>query len=78
MGMIVRRLTTKASLGEAVSSNHGREEYIAVRLDNRGTANPVRGKSGLIASLAGVDGYICVPRDCEGLSEGTDVIVTYF
>ena len=78
MGAIVKRLTTKAVLGEAVSSNHGRAEYIAVRLDNRGNANPVRGKSGLIASLAGVDGYICVPRDCEGLAEGAEVIVTYF
>jgi len=78
MGAIAKRLTTKAMLGEAISSNHGRAEYIAVRLDNRGNANPVRGKSGLIASLAGVDGYICVPKDCEGLAEGAEVVVTYF
>jgi len=78
MGASVKRYTTKALLSEAVSSNHGRAEYIAVRLDDDGNAHPVRGKSGLIASLAGVDGYICVPRDCEGFSEGTQVKITYF
>ena len=78
MGAYENRRTTKAELGETISANHGREEYIAVRLCDLGTAYPVRGKSGLIASLAGVDGYICIPRDCEGLAEGTEVIVTYF
>ena len=78
MGAIVRHYTTKARSGEAISSNHGRAEYIAVRLDNNGVANPIKGKSGLIASLAGVDGYICIPRDCEGMPEGSEVIVTYF
>ena len=71
------RQTTSAQLGEAISSNHGRAEYIAVRIAD-GVAVPVRGKSGLIASLAGVDGYITVPRDCEGLSKGEMVEVVYF
>ena len=71
------RQTTKAQLGEAISSDHGRAEYIAVRIVD-GVAVPVRGKSGLIASLAGVDGYITVPRDCEGLSKGEMVEVVYF
>ena len=78
MCAVYKSLTTRALLGEAVSSNHGRAEYIAVRLDASGVAVPVRGKSGLIASLAGVDGYICVPRDCEGLAKGAEVVVTYF
>jgi len=78
MGAAVKRRTTIAKLSEAISSNHGRAEYIAVRLDDTGIANPIRGKSGLIASLTGVDGYISVPRDCEGLPAGSDVIVTYF
>jgi len=78
LGASVKRFTTKAFLSEAISSNHGRAEYIAVRLDDSRAAYPVRGKSGLIASLAGVDGYICVPRDNEGFSEGAEVVVTYF
>jgi len=76
-GAKIKQYTTKATLSEAISSNHGREEYIAVRLVDS-FAHPVRGKSGLIASLAGADGYICVPRDCEGLTKGAEVVVTYF
>jgi len=78
MGADYKRHTTAARLSHAVSSNHGRAEYIAVRLDQKGTAYPIKSKSGLITSLAGVDGYICIPRDCEGLAEGAEVIVTYF
>jgi len=83
MGTAVKRLTTTARISEAISSNHGRAEYIAVRLkwdsnDTAGTAYPIRGKSGLITSLAGVDGYICIPRDCEGLPAATEVTVFYF
>jgi len=78
MGADVRRRTASARISEAVSSNHGRAEYMAVHLDGDGMANPIRGKSGLIASLAGADGYICIPRDSEGLAAGTEVIVTYF
>jgi len=70
--------TSETRISEAVSSNHGRAEYIVVRLDENGTAFPVRSKSGLIASLSGVDGYICIPRDCEGLPAGAKVIMTYF
>jgi len=74
-----KRKTTKATLSEAISSNHGREEYIVVRLDEKGeTAAPVKGKSGLISGLSEVDGYICVPRDCEGLAKGEEVVVIYF
>ena len=66
-----------ARISEAISANHGRAEYIAVLLDNEDTvARPVRGKSGLIASLAHTDGYICIPRDLEGLPKGAEVSVT--
>ena len=78
MGAVVRRRTATARICEAVSSNHGRAEYIAVFLDcGHETAQPIRGKSGLIASLAGADGYICIPRDSEGLPKGAEVVVTY-
>ncbi|MEG1632661.1 MAG: molybdopterin molybdotransferase MoeA [Oscillospiraceae bacterium] len=68
------RKTASARLAEALSSNNGREEYVAVALEG-GLARPIRAKSGLITALAGSDGYIVVPRDCEGLSEGAEVSV---
>jgi len=88
MGAVVKPHIATACLSEAIASNHGREEYVAVRLDggnaaevNSGkalVAHPVKSKSGLITSLAGVDGYICIPRDCEGHAKGAEVTVTYF
>ena len=68
-----------ATLCEAISSNHGRAEYVGVKLennDNAVTALPIHGKSGLISILSGSDGYICIPRDCEGLPKGAVVFVT--
>ena len=41
-------------------------------------AHPIRGKSGLITTLAGSDGYFCIPRDCEGLPGGAPVQVTLY
>ena len=67
-----------ANLSEAMPSNHGRAEYIGVILENAEdgvTARPIHGKSGLITSLADSDGYICIPRDCEGLTKGAKVSV---
>lgn len=68
----------EARLSEAVSSNHGRAEYIAVTLLETGgvpAARPIHGKSGLITSLTASDGYIYIPRDCEGLPKGAAVSV---
>jgi len=84
------RKSTTAKLSEAISSNHGRAECIPVRLATcqgspfgapRGQslrlAVPVRGKSGLIATLADTQGYIIVPRDCEGIAKDETVEVFY-
>ena len=78
MGADVKRHTTTANISEAISSNHGRAEYMAVFLKKDGKAQPIRGKSGLIASLANADGYICIPRDSEGIPAGESVEVTMF
>ena len=59
-------------------SNHGREEYVSVRLVREGegfNAVPVYGKSGMISVLADADGYIRIERDCEGLAAGAEVDV---
>ncbi len=70
-----------AHLSEAIPSNHGRAEYIAVYLSRQNgvwTAQPVRGKSGLITTLTKANGYICIPRDCEGRACDQEVRVFLF
>lgn len=66
--------TFEASLTRAVSSNHGREEVILVRLETD-LADPVPSKSGLISSVSRANGYILVGRDQEGLPKGAAVSV---
>ena len=71
--------TVSAQLTESVNANHGRAEYCCCRLLEHGgqlLAQPIRGKSGLITTLAGADGYFCISRDCEGLPQGAQVQVT--
>jgi molybdopterin molybdotransferase len=70
-----------AELAETVGANHGRAQYNGVFLEKQGgriLAHPIRNKSGLITSLAGSDGYFCIPRDCEGLPAGAEIRVTLY
>ena len=66
-----------ALCGAAIPSNHGREECVPVKLEGE-LALPIFGKSGLIATLSSADGYIRIPRDAEGLSQGDRVSVLLF
>ena len=78
-GRTWHRRNITARLTENISANHGRAQYNGVRLIEDGNtlkAVPIRGKSGLITILAGSDGYICIPRDCEGYAAGQVVSVT--
>ncbi len=71
--------TTTAYLTESVGANHGRAQYHSCRLeqkDGKLWAHPIRGKSGLITTLAGAEGYFCIARDCEGLPQGAEIQVT--
>lgn len=80
-GRTLRRRQVSARLTEGVSANHGRAQYngALLREGPEGLeAVPIRGKSGLITTLAGADGYFCIPRDCEGFPAGTQVSVTIF
>ena len=65
----------EARLTRAVSSNHGREEFILVRLDGK-DAEPVPSKSGLISTVSRANAYFIIPRDQEGLPKGSLVHVT--
>ena len=72
------RRTLEAELSSAIPSNHGRAEYVAVKLEEgeKGlSAIPIRGKSGLITLLADTGGYVEVPRDCEGYHYGALVTI---
>lgn len=78
-GRTTKHFSINARLGESVSANHGRAEYLGVALvgdTDIATAYPIHGKSGLITTLSQSDGYICIPRDCEGFSKDTTVAVT--
>lgn len=61
----------------AVASNHGREEYIPVKIEDN-VAYPIIGGSGLISLLKEACGYIYISRDVEGLPKGAMVEVVYF
>ena len=79
-----------ALLGTNYSSPGGREDYVRVVLsrveearDRSGTgidlrADPVFGGSGLLQTMIKGDGYFVVPRNIEGLAEGTIVRVYLF
>ena len=71
--------TVTAKIAENISANQGRAQYHCCHLETRDgqvIAHPIRGKSGLITTLAGADGYFCIARDCEGLLQGTEIQVT--
>ena len=79
MGRRQELYTTTAKITESISANHGRAQYHCCRLERKDGqlyAHPIRGKSGLITTLAGSDGYFCIDRDCEGLPQDAQVQVT--
>jgi len=79
MGRRQEIYTTTAKITENISANHGRAQYHCCRLERREGqlyACPIRGKSGLITTLAGADGYFCIARDQEGLPKNAEVQVT--
>ena len=81
MGKKHKNITVPAILSETVSANHGRAQYTGVFLEEKGGklfARPIRGKSGLITTLAASDGYFAIDRDCEGVKEGSIINVTLY
>ena len=79
MGRKQAAYTTTAKVTENISANHGRAQYHCCRLeykDGEWYAHTIRGKSGLITTLAGADGYFCIDRDCEGLPKFAQIQVT--
>ncbi|MBQ3078281.1 MAG: molybdopterin molybdotransferase MoeA, partial [Clostridia bacterium] len=78
-GLEIGDYTVTAHLTENVSANHGRAQVLPCSLfakEGRLMAHPIRGKSGLITTLAGADGFFLIDRDCEGLPQGAEIQVT--
>lgn len=73
----INERTVKANILQNISSNHGREEIVCVKL-NDGGAEPVFGKSGVISLLSESDGYIIIDRNREGLRSGEKVEIHLF
>jgi molybdopterin molybdotransferase len=76
-----RQKILEALLEQNIFSDAGREEYIRVLLKNKDGhlwAVPVLGKSGMISTLAGADGYIIIGLNQEGFYQGQKVAVTLF
>ena len=77
LGAIAVPRYVEAELSQKVPSNHGREEIMAVALEN-GKAVPLPAKSGVVSVLSRADGTITIPRDLEGLDRGAKVKVLLF
>ena len=66
------RRIVMARLARPIASVTGREDYVPVRLEQRGNerwAAPVFGKSNLIYTLLQADGTVRVPLDSNGIGE---------
>lgn len=80
--VLATRACVRARLAGPVRSNHGREDYLRVRLEARSQDLPIvhviAGKSVAISTLAQADGLLRIPLQTEGLAEGSEVDVILF
>ena len=77
----IHKRRTLAKLAQNIASESGREDYVAVRLeesDEGMLAVPVFGKSNLIYTLINADGLVKVPLNKNGLLAGEMVSVSLF
>lgn len=68
-----KRMPLRVRLGRSLRSAPGREDYFRVRLVEKGgelVAEPILGKSGLIATLTQADGLVRLPLDAVGAEAG--------
>jgi molybdopterin molybdotransferase len=71
----------EAELSRNIESASGREDYIRVKLVEKGDiliATPIYGKSGLISTLVESDGLLRIDMNTEGLYQGERVQVMLF
>ncbi|MDO9534534.1 MAG: molybdopterin molybdotransferase MoeA [Bacillota bacterium] len=74
----------EALLDTNLSSPGGREDYVRVSLHQEPNgedivlARPVFGGAGLLSTMVKGDGYFVIPRDVEGIAEGSPIKVFLF
>lgn len=74
-------LPVRAVLSRSLASASGREEYIRVKLrreQEKLYADPILGKSGLLAPMVEADGLLRIPLESEGIAAGIEVDVYLF
>lgn len=77
LGRAEKKVCVEVEVSQNIPSNHGREEIMAVRLEN-GKAIPLPAKSGVVSVLSQADGYIVIGRDEEGILKDSKVQVVLF
>jgi len=78
---VLKRSKVKAKLSRNMASGSGREDYVRVKLIEKGGelwAEPILGKSGLISTMVKAEGMFKISLDKEGLSAGEWVNVYLF
>lgn len=63
----------RGTLAVNIPSNHGREEYLCVMMNENDEVVPLHTKSGIVSVLSKADGFIRIERNTEGLFKGTTV-----
>lgn len=72
------RPSVRAALSRNLPLQGGQTEYVRVKLaqtDGKITAAPIFGRSGILSTLTGADGFLIIPAGKEGLLEGEIVEV---
>ncbi len=81
LGAEIKTQRIEAVSGFQMHVSSGRDVFFMVTLDNRNdqiTAQPVKGKSGMVSMFSSADGYIEIPMEKEGLEIGEKITVTLF
>ncbi len=71
MNMPPEKPSGRAALAENIPSNHGREEFLCVKMNADNEIVPLHTKSGIISVLSEAAGFIRIPRNTEGINKGT-------
>ena len=71
MNMSPEKPAGNGILAENIPSNHGREEFLCVKMNENNEIVPLHTKSGIISVLSEATGFIRIPRNAEGTNKGT-------
>ena len=71
MNMSPKKPSGNGILAENIPSNHGREEFLCIKMNENNEIVPLHTKSGIISVLSEATGFIRIPRNAEGTNKGT-------